>query len=262
MIFGPHQSPSKKKHVKICQRILRVGLILLIKSTIEVGVLSGRGSRSKSRTLRSRTAMFHAFPSLPADTVTTRKLQLARRSAERKGKPRPASNKESRVTGQLSVTRSISDKADICNHSRSPGTAQCQLTQIKSSPPKAEQVFLLLQEFALSQGWTLPALCRTWSFGLSCEQLLSLFRQLPHSMLKCFGHINSTWDRILKCHSATSLKQKFGSCLNADESLATDLDRNPALCKLTMTFDASTQMRRGFITNHSMGCAEPQPGIL
>ena len=196
--------------------------------------------------------MFHAFPSMPADTVTTRKLQLARRSAERKGKSRQASNNESRVSGQLSVKRSFSDKTDVCNHPRSPGTTQCHLTKIKSSPPTAEQGIRLLQEFALSQGWTLPALCRIWSLGLSCEPLLSLFRQLPPSMLRCFGHINSAWENILKYHGSESLKQKFGFWLNADDALATGLDRNPALCKLTMTFDASTQMRTGFITNHSM----------
>ena len=111
---------------------------------------------------------------------------------------------------------------------------------------------LLLHEFALSQGWTLPALCRTWSFGLSCEHLLVLFRQLPPAMLRCFGHINSTWERTNTYHGAESLKQKFGSWLSADEALMTGLDRNSTLCKLTMTFDASTQMRTGFITNHSM----------
>ena len=196
--------------------------------------------------------MFHAFPSSPADTVTTRKLQLARRFAERKGKPRPASKKESRISGLLSVNRSFSYKADACNHTRSRGNLQCHSKQIKSLPPKAEKGILLLQEFALSQGWTLLALCRTWSFGLSCEQLLSLFRQLPASVLKCFGHINSTWDSILKYHSAKSLNRKFSSWLNAGCALATGLDRNPALCKLTMTFDASTQMRTAFIANHSM----------
>ena len=196
--------------------------------------------------------MFHAFPSLPADTVTTRKLQLARRSAERKGKPRPASKKESKFWGHFSVERSCCDKTDICNHPGPPRTAQRLNTEIKSSPPKAEQGILLLQEFALSQGWTLPALCRTWTFGLSCEQLLSLLRQLPASMLRCCGHINSTWDSILKCHGAKSLNRKFGSWLNVDDALSTGLDRDPMLCKLTMTFDASTQMRTGFIANGSM----------
>ena len=202
--------------------------------------------------LSNRSAMFQAFPSLPADTVTTRKLQLARRSAERKGKPRSASNNASKVFRPSSHKRCCSDKLQSCSDPQLQRTAQRHIMQIASSPSKAEQGMLLLHEFALSQGWMLPALCRTWSFGLNCEHLLVLLRQLPPSMLRCFGHINSAWENILKYHGSESLKQKFGFSLNSDDAFASGLDRNSTLGKLTMTFDASSQMRTAFITNHSM----------
>ena len=194
--------------------------------------------------------MFHSFQLSPADTVTTRFLQKARRSAERKCKPRSEKIQDSR----FSVKRGsqIVNKDGTTTQALDSTSAPEQATQTETSRSK----FLInsnrlrsVCEFASSQGWTLPSLHRIWSFGFDCDHVSTLLYSLPPSLLRCFSHVSNTWDSILKTHSPEALRQKFGCWLDKDNVVATELDQNPFLCKLTMTFDASTQMRTGFVAN-------------
>ena len=193
--------------------------------------------------------MFQGFQLCPGDTVTTRFLQKARRSAERKGKPRLASKRED---GQDSAKRSSTEKAQVDHHIIPTQSLCSELKQSKDNDIlelEKNKKLCSLHEFALSQGWTLPALHRIWSFGFDCDHVSTLLYSLPPSLLRCFSHVSNTWDSILKTHSPEALQQKFGCWLDKDNVVATELDQNPFLCKLTMTFDASTQMRTGFVAN-------------
>ena len=186
--------------------------------------------------IRVSVAMFMGGQLTPGDTVTTRWLQKARRSAERKGvKQRSAAGTESQGFAKRGSSEQFGEG-----------------TEDETSASTVEQGLHFLCKFSSNQNWNMPALCRIWSFGFCCEHVSSLLNNLPPSILGCCRHVSKTWENIIKAHSTDSLKKKFGCWLDMDSAYATALDQNSSLCKLTMTYDALTQMRTGYSANVSM----------
>ena len=184
----------------------------------------------------------------PADAVTTRRLQIARRSAERKTKPRRNLGMQS----QRSDKRDVIDGIEIQNTAKFMRTSLDPTTHFELSNLTVTQCMANICRFAMNQRWTLTHLNRVWSFGFHRDQLLTLLQRLPPPIVGCIADLCSSWEIILQAHSLESLKICFGCWMDTDEKYTATLHQNPLVCRLTMTFDASTQMRSAFTSNRFM----------
>jgi hypothetical protein len=179
----------------------------------------------------------------PADTVTTRYLQRARRSAERKGKEVPK------------VKRSKID--DLPQDGGRPFNRRFLGLSHPMSP---------LCEFAAKQGWTLPSLCRVWSFGFNPENIANLLSHLPPTILSSINQALSSLTKLSQTNGSKLLhdtqacsKNTLGSydsgCKAALDALIVDdvcLLQDSENAVLTMAFDVSTQIRQTFWFNQHL----------
>ena len=104
----------------------------------------------------------------------------------------------------------------------------------------------------MSQGWTLAPLNRVWSFGFHCEQLMTLLHIMPPSMYSCLEDMSKAWADIISNTAMESLKMNYGCWHDADDVHATVLDQSLLVCRLTLTYDAVTQMRSSVTSNSLM----------
>jgi hypothetical protein len=108
----------------------------------------------------------------PADAVTTRYLQTARRSAQRKAKPR-----QDKLASESSGKKATTQKG-----------MRKDLEIIPTNPrlctPSFDTVRLLCR-LASEMGWTLNELNRGWSFGYNTEHIANIIRNLPPDVLDC-----------------------------------------------------------------------------
>ena len=122
--------------------------------------------------------MFNTVSASPADAVTTRRLQIARRSAQRKTKPTQGSRIKSRRSEKLSNQ----GQGDERNRANFMPTA---FNQTVLSTVIAMQPATHIYRFMFDQGWTLVPLNRLWSFGFDGHQLMTLLQRLPTPSLTC-----------------------------------------------------------------------------
>ena len=186
--------------------------------------------------------MFNTILASPADAVTTRRLQIARRSAQRKTKPTQGSRIKSRRSEKLSNQ----GQGDERNRANFMPTA---FNQTVLSTVIAMQPATHIYRFMFDQGWTLVPLNRLWSFGFDGHQLMTLLQRVPSPIVGCIADMCTSWEDIIRARPLENLKACFGCWTDTDEKIATILQQNPFACRLTMTFDASTQMRTGFTSN-------------
>ena len=184
--------------------------------------------------------MFSSAKVSPADAVTTRLLQIARRFAERKTKKRR----------NLGTDIQRSNKRDVVDGIEKRSTTKFMRTSLDHTTHVASVANIC--RFALIQRWTLTQLNRVWSFGFHRDQLITLLHRLPPPLVGCIADLCSSWETIIQAHSLESLKTCFGGRMDTDEIYAATLHQNPFVCRLTMTFDASTQIRSAFTSNRFM----------
>lgn len=179
-----------------------------------------------------------------AESITTRRLQIARRSAEKKQKTRTT----------------VKDHKTIMSFQKQEGVRLLLFSggSIDPSP---------LTRFAAARGWnSLLPLNRIWSLGFKFEVIAGIILQLPPSLQSWIRQSLGTWDRIIQENETQSLKSSFGSWINIEsiddnflqESIS--LLNNPQLpfessqAVLRMKFDPVSQMRTDFWFNRA-ACA-------
>ena len=175
------------------------------------------------------------------ESVTTRRLQMARRSAQKK----PSSRK----MGKNRETELPSDVQKI--------TQSHHLTGMKMDS-------LQMTHFAAAQGCSnqLP-LYRLWSFGFRIEAISSIMMEFPPSIRFRIQQSLETWDQIIREIGQPSSKSTFGLWIHTD--LETDnFDQQSHLLLndpqhsiessyaiLTMKFDSTSQRRTEFWFNRA-----------
>jgi hypothetical protein len=186
----------------------------------------------------------------PADAVTTRFLQNARRSAERKTKQRRKKSAPEN-TGNISIQQQF-----------------CQSTPHRGMfTPLQDRVHSLCR-LASDNGWNLTELNRIWSFGYDPDHITSIIFNLPSCIHDCIQHASECWLRIAKTKmnqpldnmsikaNAGNLSWSASTCCAALREQVThqsgDIGSDHSTAVLSMTFDASTQMRTGFWLSPSM----------
>ena len=189
----------------------------------------------------------------PADLVTTRYLQQARRSAERKSKQNLSVAKETRHDLPEAPYHAEQDR---CQSTRDP---------LEALP---HNLVNSVCELASSQGWTLQSLRRIWSCGFSPESLAGLMRGIPPSMQTCVAQAVKAWTNITKTVrsdkkiDATTyhMKDRHRNATHMEESIEMNLSNGAKLVSvapereptLKMAFDALTQIRSDFVLNQPL----------
>jgi hypothetical protein len=200
-----------------------------------------------TKTIITAVVAFHERMELSAaDGITARVLQKARRSAERKGKPRKI---------EKCSSRQIQQRIDgLFFHTNARTVGKFNV--------------LSLCHFAHSQGWHLPQACRIWSSGFCPEIIVNILSQCPLSIKGGIGQATQMWakpSRALSKSLADASNQDVGEireqyanphCVAALDILRMDcaslMLENVLLPMLVLRFDGSTQMRTGFWTNKSL----------
>ena len=188
--------------------------------------------------------MFNTFSASPADAVTTRRLKMARRSAQRKTKPNQGSSTKGLRSGKLSNQGQSEEQTRSRAHFMPTALNQTALSTVTAMQPATH-----IYRFSISQDWTLVPLNRLWSFGFHGNQLMTLLQCLPSAIVGCIADMCTSWEAIIRARPLENLKSSFACWSNTDEKFVTTLQQNLFLCRLTMTFDPSTQMRTGFTSN-------------
>ena len=176
------------------------------------------------------------------ESITTRRLQMARRSAQKKPKSR---------------AKSIETKSN----SVQCGNYQTGKQLIHSVGTEFDVVQMSC--FSATLGWNLHPLRRIWSFGFKFEAIASILKQMPFSVQSCVQQSFRTWEKITQENGTHTLKHTFGSWFDIERTADEFLQQSVFLVNhpehsaessyafLKMTFDPETQLRTNFTSNRA-----------
>jgi hypothetical protein len=181
----------------------------------------------------------------PADTVTTRYLQKARRSAERK-------------------IKTVNKSESICDRQADPPQDLNATEEERPFRRRPCDTVGSLCDYALSKSWNMPQLRRIWSFGYNTESIANIICNLPTSVQSSVEQVSSSWEKLIQKTGSNTLILEFEGLKDQAELSRSEnqsmldmlhpLESNnrAQYALLTMNFDAATQMRIGFRSNQNM----------